>query len=179
MKKMLMVLPLALILCFMVGCKDKEAMAELEDFKAQAAVEEQNKDLAKRYIEAINKANFEDFEELLSPDYAIYNPSGNAKPSSQKELIEGYKQAAGAISEFTWSLADIIAAEDKVVCRIIVRGTYKGGVPDIPVNEKKLEFSLITIMRIENGKVVEEWQEDDQLGFARQLGMELKPKEEG
>ena len=29
-----------------------------------------------------------------------------------------------------------------------------------------------------DGKVVEEWQEDDQLGLARQLGMELKPKEE-
>jgi len=32
-------------------------------------------------------------------------------------------------------------------------------------------------MRIENGKAVEEWQEDNQLGLARQLGMELKPKE--
>jgi hypothetical protein len=42
MKKLCMVLPLALILCFMVGCQDKEAMAELEAFKAQAEVEEQN-----------------------------------------------------------------------------------------------------------------------------------------
>ena len=35
-----MVLPLALILCLMVGCQDKEAIAELEAMKAQAAVEE-------------------------------------------------------------------------------------------------------------------------------------------
>ena len=39
-------------------------------------------------------------------------------------------------------------------------------------------ISLFAIMRIENGRVVKKWQEDDQLGFARQLGMELKPKEE-
>ena len=71
----------------------------------------------------------------------------------------------------------MIAAGDKVACRIIARGIYKGGFPDIPATEKEFEFSLITIMRIENGKVVEEWQEDDQLGLARQLGMELKPKE--
>ena len=44
-KKYLMTLPLALILCLMVGCQDKEAMAELEEFKAQAAVEEQNKEI--------------------------------------------------------------------------------------------------------------------------------------
>ncbi len=72
----------------------------------------------------------------------------------------------------------MIAAKDKVICRIIARGTYKGGVSEIPETEKEFEFSMITIMRIENGRVVEEWQEDDQLGLARQLGMELKPKEE-
>jgi 2-polyprenyl-3-methyl-5-hydroxy-6-metoxy-1,4-benzoquinol methylase len=43
---------------------------------------------------------------------------------------------------------------------------------------KKFEFSMITIMRIQGGRIIEEWQEDDQLGFARQLGMELKPKED-
>ena len=35
MKKLLIMLPLTLILCFMVSCQDKEAMAELEEFKAQ------------------------------------------------------------------------------------------------------------------------------------------------
>jgi steroid delta-isomerase-like uncharacterized protein len=161
----------------MVGCQNKKAMSALETMKSQAKAEEQNKELAKRYIEAINDADFEAFEELLSPDYAIYNPSGYPKPTSRKKLIESYKEATEAISDFTWTIEDIIAARDKVICRIIVRGTYKGGVPDLPVTEKKLEFSLITIMRMENGKVVEEWQEDDQLGLARQLGMELKPKE--
>jgi hypothetical protein len=29
MKKRFMILPMALILCFMVGCQDKEAMAEI------------------------------------------------------------------------------------------------------------------------------------------------------
>jgi steroid delta-isomerase-like uncharacterized protein len=177
MKKLGVIFPLALILCFMVGCQNKKAMAELEAIKAQAEAEVQNKELAKRYIEAINDANFEAFKELLSPDYAIYNPSGYPKSTSREKLIENYKEATEAISDFTWIIKDIIAAGDKVICRIIVRGTYKGGVPDLPATEKKLEFSLITIMRMENGKVVEEWQEDDQLGLARQLGMELKPKE--
>ncbi len=30
MKKLLMILPMALILCFMGGCQDKDAMAELK-----------------------------------------------------------------------------------------------------------------------------------------------------
>jgi hypothetical protein len=42
MKKYLSIIPLVFLLCFVVGCQDKAAMAELEEFKAQAALEEQN-----------------------------------------------------------------------------------------------------------------------------------------
>ncbi len=173
-----MILPLALILCFMVGCQDKAVMAELEEFRAQAALEEQNKELAKRYIEALNEGNFEALKEFLSPDYAIYSPSGYPEPTSREKLIENHKEVQKASSEFIWNIQDMIAAKDYVICRTMVRCTYKGGFPGIPATEKEVGFSLITIMRMEKGKIVEEWQEDDQLGLARQLGMELKPKEE-
>jgi hypothetical protein len=42
---------------------------------------------------------------------------------------------------------------------------------------KQFKFSLITIVRMNDGKVVEKWRENHQLGLVRQLGMELKPKE--
>jgi steroid delta-isomerase-like uncharacterized protein len=169
--------PLALLLCLTAGCRHKAAQTELEEFKVKAEIEEQNKTLVKRYVEAINEGDFEAFRQFLSHDYAIYSPSGYPEPTSQEALIDNYKGAREAFSEFTWSIEDMIAAEDKVVCRISIRGSSKAGVPGLPKNETKFEFSLIAIMRIEDGKVVEEWQEDDQLGLARQLGMELKPKE--
>jgi murein DD-endopeptidase MepM/ murein hydrolase activator NlpD len=57
MKSFRMILLLALILCFMVSCQDKEAMAELEAMKAQAEIEEQNKEIIRRWIEEVNKEN--------------------------------------------------------------------------------------------------------------------------
>lgn len=54
-----------LILCFTVGCQDKEAMAELEAFKAQAEVEEQNKEIVKRYFELMTDRNPAYLELLL------------------------------------------------------------------------------------------------------------------
>lgn len=178
MKRQSMILPLALILCFIVGCQDKGAMAELEEFKAKAALEEQNKELATSYFETLNEGNFEAFKELLSPDYAIYSPSGYPEATSREKLIENYKEVRKAFPEFIWNIQDMIAAKDKIICRIMIRAKYKGGMPGLPANEKEVKSSLITIMRMEKGKVVEEWQEDDQLGFVRQLGMELRPKEE-
>ena len=178
MKKLHLVLTLAILLSFALSCQDQETQAELEMLKAQIEVEEQNIALAKRYIEALNAGDFEAFKEFLSPDYAIYSPSGYPEPTSREKLIENYRGVREAFSEFVWKIEDIMAAGDKVVCRIMADCTYKGGISGLPETEKEIRFSLITIMRMENGKVLEEWQEDDQLGFARQMGMELKPKEE-
>ena len=178
MKRSVIMLAVVMILCAMVGSQDKDSMAEIDALKAREALEEQNKDVVKRYIEALNEANFEAFKELLAPDYAIYSPSGYSEPSSREKLIENYEEAGKAFTEFIWDIEDMIASRDKVICRIMVRGTYGGGVPGLPEDEKKFEFGLITIIRLQDGKVVEEWQQDDQLRFARQMGMELKPKEE-
>ena len=42
MNRHLYVVPLAILFLFTIACQDKAAMAELEKYKAQAAIEEQN-----------------------------------------------------------------------------------------------------------------------------------------
>ena len=178
MKKLSIILPLALILCFMVGCQDKEAMAELEAMKTQAEIEEQNKEIVKRYWEAWGKGDFEAFKELLAPNYVYYFPSRSTKPISREESIEFGKMMHNAFPDVTFSIEEMIAVGDKVISRFIFRGTHEGESQGIPATGNKIEVSGITIMRIENGKVVEEREEYDTLGEMQQLGMELKPKED-
>jgi len=177
MKKLLMILPMALILCFMVGCQDKEAMAELEAMKAQAEVEEQNKEVVKRFWEEFNKGNVEIYQELFSPNYAYYAPSNSPKPMSREEMMEFMKQFFEAFPESVWSIEDLIAAGDKVVIRFVYRGIQEGDFLGVPAAGNKVEMGGIIIHRIENGKIIEDRDESDMLGFMTQLGMELKPKE--
>ena len=177
MKKLYLILPLTLILCFMFGCQDKEAMAELGEFRAQKAVEKQNKALESRMWEAWGKGDFEAFKELLAPDFAYYKPSGSTKSSSIEEVIEIGKMIHSAFPDITFSIEELIAEGDRVVVRFIITGTHSGEWFDIPATGNKFEHSGISISRIENGKVVEGWREIDMLGLYEQLGMELKPKE--
>ena len=68
-----MVIPLVLLLCLTFACQDKEAIAELEAMKAQAAVEEQNKELVKGLLEELNNGNAEIWKELCAPEFEYYN----------------------------------------------------------------------------------------------------------
>lgn len=178
MKKLFMVIPLVFLLCFTFACQDKEAMAELEEFKAQAEVEEQNEALYRGIIEEINKGNSEYFNEFYSPDSLYYFPSNNPKPLSREESQEFVKGFFESFPDLNFSIEELYAVDDRVIVRYILRGTHKGDWRGIPATGNKFEISSTFIVRIENGKVVEEREDFDQLGFLLQLGMELKPKEE-
>jgi steroid delta-isomerase-like uncharacterized protein len=178
MKKLLSILPLALILCFMIGCQDKEAMAELEEFRAQAEVEEQNKGLVRKLAEEWNKGSNEYYMQVTASDYAFYTPSGNPNPMSREEAAANLEAFWKAFPDLTYSIEEMIAAGDRLTTRYVGRGTHEGEFMGIPATGKKIEFSGLVISRIQNGKILEDREESDALGMMMQLGMELKPKEE-
>jgi len=140
MKKLLTIIPLVILLCFTFGCQDKETIAELEEMKAQAEVEEQNKALVTRYVEAWNTGDFEAFKEVLAPDYAYYLPSRSTKPMSLEETIEMFKMLRKAFPDISWSIEELIATEDKVIIRVIERGTHEGEFMGIPATGNKYEL---------------------------------------
>ena len=178
MKKLSIILPLALILCLMVGCKDKEAMAELEAMKAKAEVEEQNEALVRRTFEGLNNKNDEIYQELYAPEYGWYFPSNNPKPLSREEEQGFVKALWDAFPDLYFRIEELIAKDDRIIVRFISGGTHEGEWQGIPATGNKIEGCGMWIARIENGKIVEVREDYDLLGWMQQLGMELKPKEE-
>jgi len=172
-----MILPLALILCFMVGCQDKEAMAELEAMKAQAEVEEKNKELIRNFFKEIDSGNWEMFNEILADDAKIYFPSNNP-PFSKEQWIDDVNLSLKGFPKWQHNIKDLITKGDKVVVHLVDTTTHEGEFKGIPATGNKVEFGAIIIFRIENGKIMEAIEEADVLGWMMQLGMELKPKEE-
>ena len=177
MKKLLCVIPLVLLFCFSIACQNKAEKAELEKFRAQAKVEEQNKAIVSREWDAYSKGDYEAFKQVVAPVYVWYDPSGSVKPRSLEETIEYGKILRKSFPDLSFSIEEMFAGGDRVVSRYIMRGTQQGEFAGLPATGNKSEMSGIMIHRIENGKVVEEREESDMLGFMEQLGMELKPKE--
>jgi predicted ester cyclase len=178
MKNPIFVLSLVLLLCFAFGCQNKAEKVELEKFRTQAKVEEQNKEIVKRFFEEFpNKGNIEIFNELCAPDYSYYFPSNNPKPMSREEQIEEEKMALRAIPNLNLRIEKLFAVGDTVIIWGIVTGNHQGEYQGIPPTGNKIEISNIIIMRFKDGEVLEVREEANILGMMQQLGMELKPKE--
>ncbi len=177
MKKLCMILPLALILCFMVGCQDKEAMAELEAMKAQAEVEEQNKEIVRQLYEALMNKILITFLELSASDGVCHIPGvSEAVPlEAVTQVIKSYYEA---FPDSTHDIKAVIAEGDKVAIRFTQVSTHTGEYEGIPPTGNKISVECQHMFRLANGKIAEAWLVEDNLGLMMQLGMELKPKEE-
>lgn len=90
--------------------------------------------------------------------------------------LEGAKAAhMGALHAFPdrkTEIVDLVANGNKVVVRMRVTGTNRGGVPPlgVPANGAKVDFQWISIYQVKGGKIVDHWAVNDGLTLLRQLG---------
>ena len=177
MKKPVFAVALAWLVLFTFGCRNKADKAELEKFRAQAALEEQNAAWYRQYVEAWNKGDFESLTQRTAPDYACYVPSANATPASREENVAVAKYLREAFPDAVWTIEDLVAVGDLVVTRNIIRGTHRGTFEGVPPTGNKIQICFIIMSRIRDGLLVEDREDGDFLGLMRQLGLELRPKD--
>ena len=177
MKKLYLILPLALILCFMVGCQDKAAMAELEAFKTQVALEEQNKEIARELFASIDAGNFDQLKELFADDFSLKVP-GFDEPWGTDMLFQAINSHYTAFPDWTHVIEDVVAEGEKVAVKLNQNGTHEAEYEGIPATGIEATLPAMHLFTIKNGKVVDWFTVEDYLGLYMQLGMELKPKEE-
>lgn len=95
---------------------------------------------------------------------------------------EGYKQwvsmTSGTFSNIETTAEDMIIEKDKVVTRWTWVGTHESEYMGIAPTGKQLTITGISIDRVTEGKIVEEWIEMDQLGMMQQLGVVKPPEQE-
>jgi len=175
MRKTPIALALGVLMAVAVGCQDRQALAELQEMKAEAALEKQNIAQCRLLFEEIDKGNAEFVMELFAPDVVAYSPSASAAPATREELLRRTEAFLQGFPDLHHTVDEATADGDTVTVRFTVRGTHQGEFAGIPATGKPMQLSAISVMRFEGGKVVEVRQEADTLGMMQQLGLELTP----
>jgi steroid delta-isomerase-like uncharacterized protein len=129
---------------------------------------EENKALARRSWQLLDNPDI--LEEVYAADLVWHEPDQDLRGYEEaRQFVSMYKTA---FPDLNVTVEDTMAEGDKVITRYIVRGTHEGEIEEFgPPTGRPLELEGITIHRIEDGKIVEEWERYDTLGMLQQLGL--------
>jgi len=134
-----------------------------------SSLQEQNKAIARRAFEEIlSGGRFELAEQLYAKDFVNHGIHRNASLEEDQAALKGWHEAFPDASIMPEKL---IAEDDLVTIYWIARGTNTGSGNGLPATGKKAELAGITIWRIVDGKIKEEWSAFDQLSLMQQLGL--------
>jgi predicted ester cyclase len=120
--------------------------------------------------EFLTEARMDVADELFSQNFVNHSPGTGMTPD-----LDGLKQYVSmlhaAFSDVSITIEDIIVENDKGAVRMRLRGVHTGDYMGIPPTKKEVDSTVISIVRIENGKVVERWNVTDRLEVMKQLGI--------
>jgi len=138
---------------------------------------EQNIQLVRRWFQEVwNEGRIETVHELLSPDAVARGQRGaEAEIRGPEEFVRFVHEIRGTFPDIQVTVEDIFGADDKVVMRWSAVMTHTGAALGFPPTGRTVRSRGMTIARIVDGKIVEGWDNWDQLGMLEQIGAYKQP----
>ncbi len=134
---------------------------------------EENRLLVRRYVEEVwNGHDASLVDEFFAPDYERHL-SPTAPPldaEGQKQRIEGFLDA---FPDIRFEVGDVFGEGGLVTFRATIHGTHEGEFEGVAPTGRRIEVSLIDVVRVEGGKFAEHWGGPDMLDVMRQLGAKV------
>ncbi len=138
---------------------------------------DENIQLMRRWFQEVwNEGRVETVYELLSPDAVATGQRGAEKEiRGPEEFAKFVREIRGAFPDIQVSVEDVFGADDKVVLRWSGVMTHTGDMMGLPASGRTVRSRGITIARIVDGRIVEGWDNWDQLGMLEQIGVYQQP----
>jgi len=138
--------------------------------------EERNKTVVKRFIEQMwNQRQLELADELFASDCVTHQLRGAGDPTGAPRTPASVRAEAAAwlaaFSDLRFDVDQMLAANDHVVSRCTMHGTHTGAWMGLAATGKKVSVPMITIHRIRDSKIVEDWVLIGSLVLFQQLGV--------
>ena len=132
---------------------------------------QENSRLIRRWFEEVwNNGRMEAIDEIASPDVIGHGQAQHATDIGLKEFKPFVQALRSAFPDMKVTIDYVIEQGDKVVARWTSTMTHRGEFLGIAPTGKKATITGTTTQRISGGKIVEGWDNWDQLGLLVQIG---------
>ena len=123
--------------------------------------------LAERFSQTLSDHDLAGFAELLHPAYVNHN---RYAPPGKDGAVAIFAAFLDAFEGFRVEADDVLEAGDSLVGRYTYRGRHTGEFLGIPPSGAEIEMHSIDIWRVSDGRLVEHWDELNNLEFFQQIG---------
>ena len=132
-------------------------------------LQEKNKAIARRVFDEIfNQGKFQVADEIYSPAFINHGVKSSVGLKEDQDAARGWKDA---FPDLKMTTVLLVAEGDLVTVVWTATGTNTGQGNGLPATGKKVAGRGITVWRIVDGKIREEWSEFDSLRLMQQLGL--------
>jgi predicted ester cyclase len=127
---------------------------------------DEHKAIARRFFEEVwNQQKPEVIDEIFAPTVLF-----NGRPVARDVLKQMVAGRRATFPDIRVTVEDQVAEGDKVSTRRTWEATHQGPYRGVAATGKRVTWSQISIVRFENGKVVEDWATADEVSILQQLG---------
>ena len=129
---------------------------------------DENKEVVRSFVEAWNTKDFDRFDSLMAED-AVLTVGGSTiscSPAATRAIAGHW---VGGFPDYRFDLVHLVAEGDMVAALMPFSGTHRGEVLDLPPTGRAVRVSEMVFFRINDGRIVEAWEEWDEHGMRRQL----------
>ena len=111
-------------------------------------------------------------DELFAANYAHPSVPALRGGAAKAAVIRGYH---ATFPDLAITVNDLVADDDRVAVRLTITGTDTGGFRGKPPSGRKINTWGVEFLRIQDGRIVEDWIGADWLGMLEQLGVINSP----
>lgn len=137
---------------------------------------EDNKRLISRWIEEFwNERKLELADTFFDENCHTHQLRSGSAPVSEPRGPAAIKAHAAdwlsAFPDLRFTIEQMFAAGDRVFSQLTVDGTQAGQWLGIPPTGRRVNIRMMTIHRIQSGRIIEDWVLVESLGLFQQLGV--------
>ncbi len=128
-----------------------------------------NKQIVRRVLEEPWR-DISVLDELIDESYVSYDPASPEPIRGVQGAKDNVNQYISAFEGAHITVLDQIAEGDRVATRWEGKGRHTGELMGITPTSKEVVVSGLSLSRVANGKIVEDWTNWDTLGMLQQIG---------
>jgi steroid delta-isomerase-like uncharacterized protein len=135
-----------------------------------ASAIEANKDVARRYFnDILNNGKLDIIPEIIAPEFVLHFPLFPRPIRGQEAFKQFVTTLRTAFPDVHYEIDREASDQDKAAIRWKLSATHQGDFLDIPARGTPVTLQGVSIFRLNNGQIIEEWVNENDLGLIEQI----------